>query len=821
MEQGMPRCHARAASLRRRDFLKALSQASVGAALTSRLIEGLDVTWAKGVLDLPEAPPPATSTSFASHVRPLIGTGWRGHTFPAATAPFGLVQLGPDTSGPPRPWYEWDHSGGYHYRDSVIDGFSHTHIQGTGAPELGDVLLMPVVSGANWAWERGVPGKGYCSHFSHQQELVRAGYYRVFLENPRVQAELTATTRCGMHRYTFPSKSNAVSVPTGILLDLEHVLGGHAYHAELTLEGPTTISGCRYTHGWAPDRHLYFVIEFSQPLLGSAELMVDGKLTTAGAKQIAGTTVKARFTFGSDESNQPLLVRVGISGTGIEGARGNLTKEIPHWDFDSIHRETDTQWDQLLGTLDGTLPTPALTDVFYTATYHGLTTPNTFSDADGAYRGEDQQIHPSRGFTHYTTISTWDICRSEFPLLTLMQPQRVNDLINSLLADYRESNQHSLPYFPIWDNETWSQTGFHVASLILGAYTRGLRAYDVETVYAAMRDTAMVGATGNGNQALQREFREHGYVPTAPKKESVFYTLDFAYDYWCVGAMADLLGKREDAAHFYKLGQSYRNIFDPKTGFMRGKTAEGKWREPFRPDQEFWDDYTESDAWQATFNVMHDVRGLIELFGGDERFVAKLDGLFAASPVVLNAPPDITGFIGQDAQGNEPSNHIPYLYVFAGAAWKTQYWTRKVMARWYTDTSDGIPGNDDVGQLSSWFTLGALGFYPVNAATGVYVLGSPVVNRARIHSPEAGTTFTIVAENNSPENVYIQSMQLNGKTHSRSWLTHADIVAGGELNFRMGAKPNKEWAAAPGDRPPSGLVGKDDPILRALTVRGL
>lgn len=802
----MPRFDT-SAGLRRREFLKALSKASAGAALGGGLLACPEIGWAINVLGLAEAASAAPGAPFAAHVHPLIGTGWRGHTFPGPTAPFGLVQLSPDTSGPPRPWYDWDHSGGYHYRDSIIDGFSHTHVQGTGAPDFGDVLLMPVVGGANWAWERGVPGKGYCSRFSHSRELARAGYYRVYLETPRVQAELTATTRCGLHRYTYPAKSPGVSGPCGVLLDLEHVLGGHAYHAELNVEGPATISGCRYTHGWAPDRHLFFVIEFSRLVLGPVEFRVDGKPAAAGSTHVSGTALKARLTFDGGEEHHPLLARVGISGTGIEGARANLAREIPHWDFDAIRHATEAQWDALLGLLGCTLPSSTLSEVFYTATYHSLTTPNTFSDADGRYRGEDQQIHPSAGFKKYTTISTWDICRSEFPLLALLQPQRVNDLMNTLLDDYREVNQHSLPYFPLGDNETWSQTGFHVVSLILGAYARGLRSFDAEAIYAAMRDTALVGAVGNGNQALQREFREHGYVPTGPKKESVFYTLDFAYDYWCVGAMAELLGKQEDAALFYKLGQSYRNIFDPQTGFMRGKTADGHWREPFRPDQEFWDDYTESDAWQATFNVMHDVQGLIELFGGDAPFIAKLDALFAASPVVLNAPPDITGFIGQDAQGNEPSNHIPYLYVFAGAPWKTQYWARRVMARWYTDAPGGIPGNDDVGQLSSWLALGALGFYPVNAATGVYVLGSPLVERARIHNPLTDTTFTIVVENNSPENVYVQSVQLNGQLHPRSWFTHSDILAGGELIFHMSVKPNKDWATALVDRPPSGLVG--------------
>jgi predicted alpha-1,2-mannosidase len=791
----------------RRDFLKTVARSSAGAALSRALSEPVDILRAEMAPHQAVAPHPV-ATPYASHVRPLIGTGWHGHTFPGATAPFGLVQLSPDTSGPQQAWYEWDHSAGYHYRDSVVDGFSHTHIQGTGAPEFGDVLLMPVVDGRNWAWDRGTPGKGYCSSFSHQREVVRAGYYSVHLETPGVNAELTATTRCGMHRYTWPETTGAASVLCGVLLDLAHGLGCKVYFAELNLEGPTVISGRRYTHGWAPDKQVHFVIEFSPPS-DLVEIMVDGKPAAPGTRQVSGTEIKARFTFTPRHSSQrilPLLVRVGISGASIEGARKNLIKEIPHWDFDRVRQETEVRWDQALSALDATLPDEASTQVFYTGAYHSLTTPATFDDVDGVYRGEDRQNHTQTGSTKYSSISTWDICRSEFPLLTLMQAERVNDLIKTLLTDYRELNQHSLPYFPLWANETWSRTGFHVVGLILGAYTRGLRSFDVESAYAAMRETAMEGATENGNRALQQQFREYGYVPTGPRKESVFYTLDFAYDYWCVGAMAQLLGRQEDATYFYKLGQNYRNLFDPKTGFMRGKTVEGKWREPFRPDQEYWDDYTESDAWQATFTVMHDVQGLIQLFGGDEAFVAKLDALFAAPSLVYHAPPDVTGLIGQDAQGNEPSNHIPYLYAFAGAAWKTQYWVRRVMAKWYTNTPRGIPGNDDCGQLSSWFVLSALGLYPVNAATGVYVIGSPTVQRARIRNPEAGTTFTIVAENNSPENVYIQSAQFNGKTHTQAWLRHRDIEADGELILRMGPKPNKEWAAALADRPPSGLT---------------
>ena len=789
--------------LGRREFLRTMANMSLAAGLPTSVTKSWSAFLPQVAINSADHPRPPESTRQNRRVNPLVGTGWHGHTFPGATAPFGLVQLGPDTSGPQRPWYEWDHSGGYCYADKVIDGFSHSHIQGTGAPELGDLLLMPVVSRRNWAWYSATPGKGYSSAFSHVREEARPAYYRVYLETAEVLAELTATTRCGMHRYTFPSNNAGANEVCGLLVDLVHGVGSQAYHAELNIESSTRISGCRYTHGWAPDRHMFFVIEFSHPALGAADVMVDGSAAPSTEKRFSGATLKARFTF---QNAQPLLVRVGVSGTGIDGARRNLAEEIPHWNFDAIHRTTEVDWEQLLELLDATLPTPSLQNVFDTAAYHSLTTPNTLSDIDGTYRGENQQIHTKPGFTKYTTISTWDTCRSEFPLLTLMQPERVNDLMQSLLADYQELNGRSLPYFPIWDDETWSQTGFHAVSLILGAYSRGLRNYDAEAIYAAMRKTALDGASGNGNDVLQLEFREHGYVPTAPKKESVFYTLDFSYDYWCVGAMAELLNKKEDAAYFYKLGESYKNIFDAKTGFMRGRTADGKWREPFRPDQEYWDDYTESDAWQATFNVMHDVQGLIDLVGGDANFIAKLDALFAASPRVIDAPPDISGFIGQDAQGNEPSNHIPYLYVFAGAPWKTQYWVRRIMARWYTDTPDGIPGNDDVGQLSSWFTLSALGLYPVNAATGVYVIGSPLVYRATLLNPQMQASFTIVAENNSFENVYVQEVRFNGKPYAKTWITHADLLAGGELVFQMGSKPNKEWGAQSACRPPSGLI---------------
>jgi predicted alpha-1,2-mannosidase len=533
---------------------------------------------------------------------------------------------------------------------------------------------------------------------------------------------------------------------------------------------------------------------------------VDGPVRDASVgDHLSGKQIKLIMT--QDTAAEPLVVRVGISGTSVEGAGKNLAAEIPHGEFDLVRREVQQKWGRALNVLNAELPDAALDRTFATAAYHGLVAPATFNDVDGTYRGQDHRNYPNPGFTKYTTLSIWDIYRGEFPFLMLIQPDRIADIVKTMLADYRQLGQNSLPVWPLWGNETWCMTGFHVVGLIVGAYSRGLRDFDAEAAYAAMRDTALVGATANDNKALQEQFRALGYVAAGKQRQSVSRTLDFAYDYWCVGAMAELLGKRDDAAMFYKLGQNYRNLFDPATGFMRGKTEQGQFREPFRPDQEYWEDYTESDAWQATFNVMQDVQGLIDLYGGDEAFMAKLDAFFTAPSNVLESPPDVSGMVGQDAQGNEPSNHIPYLYSFAGAPWKTQQCVRNVM-RLYNDTPAGIPGNDDCGQISTWFNFAAMGFYPVNAVTGVYVIGSPLVQRARIKNPANGTTFSVVAENNSPENVFIQNAELNGKELARSWFTHADIVAGGELHFRMGSRPNKEWASAKADRPPSALVTK-------------
>lgn len=808
----------------RRSFLK-----SCAGVTASQLLPRVSVlSWLGEGSAMAEAPLASAGTQDpVALANPMVGTGWRGHMFPGATLPFGLVQLSPDSSGPPEPhwntqgdWYEWQHCSGYNFHDNVINGFSHTHVQGTGGIDLGDVLIMPMVEGRNWSWNTGriepltqmqigalgtdsgivfSPSElGYRSFFSHEQETARPGYYSVRLDTPNVYAELTATTRCGMHRYRYLNPAGR----QGLIVDLAHGLNCRAYAAELTVEDNGRIVGSRSTNGWAHDRSVFFAIELSDAAQ-SVDVSVDGTVTRAQpGDRFKGKEIKVIFT--RRPSADPLVVRVGISPVSVEGAAKNLRAELPGWDFDTVAQKASSTWSELLSGLTGDFFSRNIEKTFYSDAYHSFAAPTTYNDVDGAFRGQDLKAHANPGFTKYTTLSIWDIYRGQFPFLTITQPQRINDIVRTLLLDYEQLGQHALPMWPLWANETWSMVGFHAAAMILGAYVRGFRDFDIQAAYAAVRDTALVGAEAHGNRELQAMLRQYGYVPCDLHAGSVSSTLDLSYDYWCASALARLLGKPGDSEMFHKLSQSYRNVFNPTTGFMQGKSKDGQWRSPFRPDQET-NDYVETDAWQASFSVPHDVQGLINLYGGDEAFIAKLEGLFTAPSTVVDARPDITGMVGQDAQGNEPSNHHPYLFSFAGAPWKTQYWTRKVAAL-YNATPAGISGNDDCGQLASWFVFAALGFYPVNAANGVYILSSPLVNRAAIRNPANNSTFTIIAENNSENNIYIQQAQLNGKELRRSWITHQQIASGGELQLRMGSAPNKSWGAALADRPPSGLL---------------
>ena len=655
----------------------------------------------------------------------------------------------------------------------------------------------------------------YTSRFSHSDEKATPGYYRVYLQDPQVLAELTATARCGFHKYTFPAADNAHFV-----LDLVHGVGNKTVEASLDVENDTTISGSRISEGWGGKRAVYFVMQFSKPF-ASLGIEQGEKRLPAGDRKGQGKELKGFVSF-KTAAKEVVLVKVGISGTGIEGARKNLVAEIPGWNFDGVHAAAVRQWKDLLDAVKIETFDPHVRDTFYANLYLSAQAPVLFNDADGTYRGTDHKNHSGAGFQNYTTFSLWDTYRAENPLLTLLQPGRVDDMIQSLLAEYRESGLHSTPIWPLWGNETWCMIGYHSVPVIVDAYLKGFRGFDAEAAYQAMRDTAMQDRNG------LKDYRELGYVASKPHGEATSRTIEYTVDDWCLAKMAEALGHQEDAQLFYKRCANYRNLFDRSVGFFRGRKADGSWRSPFVVNALVGDEYTEADAWQYAFGVQHDVPGLIGLYGGDEAFIRKLDSLFAADSTIQTDIPDISGLIGQYSQGDEQCHHVAYLYNYAGVPYKTQERVRQVMATLYNDTPAGQCGNVDCGQMAAWYVFSALGFYPVNPDSGVYVIGSPVVEKAVVslgartdgfrqsprrvlYPPKAEVPtdrqgdrkFTVVAKNNSPKNIYIQSASLNGKPLAQAWLTHKQITAGGILRLVMGPKPNVEWGRAQSVRPPA------------------
>jgi predicted alpha-1,2-mannosidase len=467
-------------------------------------------------------------------------------------------------------------------------------------------------------------------------------------------------------------------------------------------------------------------------------------------------------------------------------------------DFDATAAAARKAWSDVLGKIDIKTSDPAIRETFYTALYHTSLAPILFNDADGSYWGLDHKTHPNEGFQNYCTFSLWDTFRAEHPLLTIVQPQRIDDFIGSMLAHYRQFAQHSTPIWSLAGNETWCMIGYHSIPVIVDAYRKGFRRYDVGAIFDAMVDTAMQ------DRNELKLYREHGFVPSAKDRQSVSRTLEYTYDDWCIAEMAKMLGKEDIAKTFLKRSEGYKNLFDSSVGFMRGKKEDGTWRTPFDPREVQFDDFTEATSWNYTWHVMNNIPELIKLIGGDEKFIAKLDKMFSEDSGVLTNIPDLTGLIGQYVHGNEPCHHVAYLYNYAGAPWKTQEWVRTIMAKLYNNKQDGICGNDDCGQTSAWYVFSAMGFYPVNPASGIYVIGSPAVDKATIRLDpkyQKGKEFTIVAENNSPKNVYVQSATLNGKPLTRCWFTHEELTAGGELVLKMGPEPNKKWAQSPQDRP--------------------
>lgn len=716
-------------------------------------------------------------------VLPLVGTGGHGHTYPGATVPFGFVQLSPDT-----PIKGWDACAGYHYSDSTILGFSHTHLSGTGIGDLGDVLVLPITgklqASANYS---ALTADRLRSEFSHDNEFATPGYYRVKLDKYDVLAELTATAHAGMHRYTFPASGEG-----HILIDLVHGINNQVTDASLKIEKPDLLTGWRSTTGWDKHRTVYFAIECSQPW-NSLGLEADDKPLPPGQAEIKSKKVRAHLDF-KTSAGQQILLRVGLSAVSVEEAKKNLHAEMPSWDFDAVRTAARNTWNDQLSRIKIESANPNIRQTFYSALYHTMTSPTLYNDADGSYRGPDDAVHTNASFQNYSTFSLWDTYRAEHPLLTLIQPGRVNDFVQSLLTFY-DGPDHELPMWVLAGHDTGTMIGYHAIPVIADAYAKGFRGFDAELAFNAMRDTAM------NSRNRQDEYAKQGYVSseTGQGWRGAARTLEFSFDDWCIAKTADAFGKTNDAELFRHRSQNFTNIFDPATGFFRGKTAAGSFREPFDPKAFSPDDYAEANAWQYTFAVLHDVPGMIKLYGGNEPFIRKLDELFNQDSDIHHYLVDFSGLMGHYAHGNEPCHHVPYLYALAGAQYKTALRAHQIMLLQYDNTPEGICGNDDCGQMSAWYVWSAMGLYPLNPVDGKYVIGSPLLEKATIRlDPKfyPGGTFTITAHNASNQNIYIQSAKLNGQPLNRAWITHDEIVHGGTLEFEMGILPNGSWGTS-------------------------
>ncbi|NIM19577.1 MAG: glycoside hydrolase family 92 protein [Candidatus Latescibacteria bacterium] len=717
----------------------------------------------------------------SDYVDPFIGTGGHGHTYPGAAMPFGMVQLSPDTR-----LTGWDGCSGYHYSDSVVYGFTHTHLSGTGVSDYGDVLFMPTIGDVQLKkGDPQHPETGYCSRFRHEGEKASPGYYSVFLDDYEVQVELTVTMRAGFHRYTFPKTKKG-----NIIVDLEH--RDPVIESFIRIVNRSEIEGFRRSKNWAKDQHVYFAAKFSKPFRDCGVAV--GDEIRRGPEEAKGKSLRAYFTFATEEGEK-ILVKIGISAVDINGARKNLEAEVPGWDFDRIRNSASAEWNKALGKIEVEGGSWNQRTIFYTALYHTLLNPNLFMDVDGRYRGTDLQVHQTFDSDNYTVFSLWDTYRATHPLFTIIERGRTVDFIKTFIRQYEHGGL--LPVWELAGNETWCMIGYHSVSVIADAYIKGIRDFDVGKAYEAMKRSADQDHLG------LKHYKEKGYIPANREGDSVSKTLEYAYDDWCVAQMARELGRMEDYGRYIQRAQYYKNIFDPSTGFMRAKTNE-TWYTPFDPAEVNFN-YTEANSWQYSFYVPQDVQGLIDLMGGKEAFTDKLDQLFSSgSETTGRHQPDITGLIGQYAHGNEPSHHMAYLYNFAGKPWKSQIRVREIMQKMYTDQPDGLCGNEDCGQMSAWYVFSALGFYPVTPGQDIYVIGSPLFEKATIHL-ENGKEFVIKASDASMSNAFIQSATLNGRAYTKSYLRHADIVNGGELEFQMGADPNWQWGAQDDDAPSTSI----------------
>lgn len=702
----------------------------------------------------------AQAKEYASLVNPFIGTGGHGHTYPGASMPFGMMQLSPDTR-----LEGWDGCGGYHYSDSVIYGFSHTHLSGTGIPDYCDVLLMPFTGDVKWN------NKEYASSFSHKNEKAQAGYYEVLLDKHNIKAALTTSIRSGMHQYSFPADAKEGKV----LIDLKH--RDEVLESSLEVVNDYEVRGMRRSKSWASNQVVYFYLKFEQPVK-SFGIASNDQLQNA-ATTATGKNIKSYFSFDLAD-NKTINVKVGISGVSMENAHMNLDTEIPGWDFTAIKTNAENAWNKELGKIEVTGGTKDEQTVFYTALYHASLNPNVYTDVNGEYRGADKQVHKANGFTNYSVFSLWDTYRALHPLMNIIQKKRSNDWINTFLVQYKYGGM--LPVWELSGNETFCMIGYHSIPVIADAYNKGIKNFDAELALKAMTDYA------ESNRFGLTAYQAKGFISNDDDHESASKTMEYAYDDWCVAQFARQIGNEVVYKKYMQRALYYRNLFDPSTGHIRGK-VQGFWYSPFKAG-EVNNFFTEGNSWHYSFAVPQDINGLAKLYGGKEQFAAKANELFTTKEALSGREQaDVTGLIGQYAQGNEPSHHMAYLFNYAGKPWRTQELVSRINKEFYLNSPDGLIGNEDCGQMSAWYIFSAMGFYPVTPASGVYVLGTPVFDEVKLHL-ENGKTFTITAKNLSAKNFYVQGMQLNGTTLNNTFIKTGDIEQGGNMVFEMTPSPN-------------------------------
>lgn len=734
-----------------------------------------------------------------SYVNPMVGTRNMGHTFPGATAPFGMVQLSPETNQVP---YAIDgkynpdtyrYCSGYQYDDKTIFGFAHTHFSGVGHSDLGDFLMMPTTGKLNLEpGDAKTLGSGYYSMFSHANEHTEPGYYKVFLDSYGVQAELTASERVGFHRYTFPKGSDA-----HVILDLMSNIYNYDDKNVWTfvrVEDDHTVTGYRETTGWARTRKVYFAMKFSKPIKKYGRKRYE-KVEYNGFyrkfnenenfPEFAGRKIRAYFDFDTSTS-EPLLVKFALSNVSTAGAMNNLEHEIPHWDFERVKNETQAKWEKELQRIRVETINKEDKKVFYTSLYHTMLSPIIYEDVDGKYLGLDQNIHESKGFTNYTIFSLWDTYRALHPLFNLIQPKRNNDIVHSMLAHHDQSVHHALPIWSHYANENWCMIGYHAVSVLADAIVKNTTDADAaRALQAAVNSSRLSYYDGIG------DYMKYGYVPEDKSGSSVSKTLEYAYDDWCIAQMAHKTGNAALEQEYLKRSEFYRNVFDAKSGFMRPKLSDGSWKKDFDPMDTHGQGFIEGNAFNYGLYVPQNLPKMVEMMGGKTKFAKTLDDLFTKEieDRYIEKNEDITrdGIIGNYVHGNEPGHHIPYLYNWTSQPWKTQERVRMIMRRMYHDGADGLCGNDDAGQMSAWYIFSALGFYPVLPGSDDYALGSPLVKNAVVDL-ENGKTLKITAQNQSDSNIYVAKVLLNGNEIKGHTLRHSELVKGGELIFVMSDK---------------------------------